>query len=160
MSRSGWIKAAVLKILFLNTHSTPPCTLEIDRAFYAPLGVKVHPPFSPAPGVYTGKWQKCRGSFENLINLKAKRELLAAIKDSDLIMSSGGGYIYSYGKYFPRLTFLQHWLHLRLSLAADKPVVFFPQSFGPFANRAVGRMCGSVLREKLSPDGQCAGADR
>ncbi len=178
-----------MKILILNTHSTLNAgdtgivlaqvrlfrrlfpgveisltsrTPRLDRAFYAPRGIKVHSPFTPAPGVFDGGWEKLRGSIGNLVDLAARRDLLAAIRESDLVISSGGGYFYSYGKRFPGPTFLQYYLHLQLARARSKPVIFFPQSFGPFANPPSARLCRSILaggnvrkvlvREKISRD--------
>ncbi|MDP8235284.1 MAG: polysaccharide pyruvyl transferase family protein [Candidatus Erginobacter occultus] len=162
-----------MKILLLNTHSTlnsgdtgivlaqvkllrgcwpgarislTSRTPDIDRPFYEPLGISVLDPIIPAPGVFLGAMRKCGGSLKNLINLQGKLNLLSAIRESNLVISSGGGYLYSYGRDFPGPTFLQHFLHLKLAQAYNKPVIFFPQSFGPFANRAAARMCGSILR--------------
>lgn len=163
-----------MKILLLNTHSTlnwgdtgivlaqihllrqffPKLNLaltsrtpRIDRAFYAPRGIKVYPPFTPAPGVFTGIGRRCCGSIKNLINLKAKWKLLEEIRDSDLIISSGGGYLYSYGRYLPGPTFLQHALHIKLAHFFNKPVILFPQSFGPFHNSLAALLLRSILQD-------------
>ncbi len=162
-----------LKIVLLNTHSTLNAgdagivlaqirllrdywpravisltsrTPEIDRPVYESLGGEVYPPLTPAPGVFIGVRKKFGNTLINLVNFKDKRDLLSAIRDSDLVVSSGGGYFYSYRRHFPGPTFLQHLLHLELARAYAKPVIFFPQSFGPFANPPASRMCRSILR--------------
>jgi colanic acid/amylovoran biosynthesis protein len=70
--------------------------------------------------------------------------LLRAIRSADFVVSCGGGPFYSNRRSLPGLTFRQNVLHIRLAQALGKPVLFFPQSFGPFgspaARRAVGRM--------------------
>lgn len=134
--RSRWPRAAVSL-----TSRTP----ELDRPFYAARGIEVHPPLTPAPGVFAGTGRKLCGSAANLAGLGAKRRLLAAFRESDLVVAGGGGYLYSYGRLSPGPTFLQHWLHLRLARIWDRPTILFPQSFGPFANPAAARLCASVL---------------
>ncbi|MFH1038809.1 MAG: polysaccharide pyruvyl transferase family protein [PVC group bacterium] len=163
-----------MKVLFLNTHSTlnlgdtgivlaqiqllkeifPEIKIALtsrtpkrDRAFYAPLGIKVYPPFIPAPGVFVGVWEKCLGCLKNLVDLRGKARLLREIKNSDLIISNGGGYFYSYRKIIPGPTFIQHAFHLKLAYLWNKPVIMFPQSFGPFSNSIASRLMKGILED-------------
>ncbi|HDL64387.1 MAG TPA: hypothetical protein ENH12_03255 [Proteobacteria bacterium] len=165
-----------MKILLLNTHSTlnlgdtgivlaqiqilekifpdlkislTSRTPRIDRAFYGPLGIKIYPPFIPAPGVFTGIRAKCMGCLKNLVNLPEKYRLLREIKDSDLIISNGGGYFYSYRKTIPGPTFIQYVLHIKLAIFLNKPVILFPQSFGPFSNSIAPGLLKRILQNKM-----------
>jgi colanic acid/amylovoran biosynthesis protein len=89
-----------------------------------------------------------------------KLRLIRAIRAADFVVSCGGGPFYSNRRSLPGLTFRQNVLHVRLAQALGKPVLFFPQSFGPFgspaARRTVGRMLGHprtaaiMVRESLS----------
>lgn len=63
---------------------------------------------------------------------------------ADLVMACGGGYFYS-NRSFPGFTFWQNVLHLRLAVLLKKKIVFFPQSFGPFASRWSRRPLESLL---------------
>ena len=123
-------------------------TPRIDRAFYGPLGIKIYPPLIPAPGVFTGIRAKCLGCLKNLVNLRAKARLLREIRDSDLIISNGGGYFYSYRKTIPGPTFIQYILHIKLALYLNKPVILFPQSFGPFSNSIAPGLLKRILQNK------------
>jgi colanic acid/amylovoran biosynthesis protein len=69
--------------------------------------------------------------------------LLSSIRACDFAVSTGGGPFFSNRRSFPGLTFFQNILHVRLAQALGKPVVFFPQSFGPLRSPAARR---SVLR--------------
>ena len=57
---------------------------------------------------------------------------LKAFKDADLVMSVGGGYLHSSRKGPLGLGFLNAAFHIWLAQRAGKPVLLFPQSFGPF----------------------------
>ena len=122
-------------------------TPRVDRNFYEARGVQVYPPLTPAPGVFIGPGKKIVGSLKNLVDLKAKSELLREFKESDLIIASGGGYLYSYGGFLPGPTFLQHALHIKIANILKKPVILFPQSFGPFLNSPASALLRSILQE-------------
>ena len=109
----------------------------MDREFYSPLGVRVFPAAIPAPSLYDGRWRKIGMSIENVINLRAKLRLGEEIRKSDLVISSGGGYFYSHKKHLPGLTFRQNVAHIRLAGWFKKPLLFFPQSFGPLSPAAM-----------------------
>ena len=164
-----------MKILLLNTHSTknlgdtgivlaqiqllkeifPEIKIALtsrtpkrDRVFYLPWGIKVYPPFLPAPGVFNGVGAKVLGCCKNLVSFRGKFRLLREIKNSDLIISNGGGYFYSYRKAIPGPTFIQYALHIKLALFLNKPVIMFPQSFGPFSNSISTRLLKRILQDK------------
>ncbi len=121
-------------------------TPELDREFYAPLGVAVRPAVIPAPSLYDGWRPKLAAGLKNLLNLRAKKGLWDDIRRSDLIISSGGGYFYSNKRHLPGLTFRQSVAHIRLARRLKKPVVFFPQSFGPVSSASALR----ALKRSLS----------
>jgi colanic acid/amylovoran biosynthesis protein len=69
-----------------------------------------------------------------------------ALRRCDLAISSGGGYFYSHRRLLPGPTFYQNILHVRAALAMGKPVVFFPQSFGPCLSAAAAGSLSRILR--------------
>ncbi|HHT9119114.1 MAG TPA: polysaccharide pyruvyl transferase family protein [Candidatus Hypogeohydataceae bacterium YC41] len=107
-------------------------TPEIDRSFYEPLGIRVLEPFLPAPSNFPDR--KVRGFIKNLLNLRAKVEVFRTLLESTLVFLSGGGYFYSYRRSFPGPTFFQDLVSPILAATLRKPIVFFPQSIGPFRN--------------------------
>jgi len=137
-------------------------TAGLDRRFYGPLGVSVLEPFLPAPSVWRGFGRKIVRSAAGLLNPGPKMRLLESIRNSNFVVSTGGGPFYSNRRTAPGLTFYQNILNVRLAQALGKPVVFFPQSFGPFlsspARRAVLRLLGHrwtvriFVRESSSGD--------
>jgi colanic acid/amylovoran biosynthesis protein len=80
------------------------------------------------------------------LSVSGKAALVRAIKASQAVISSGGGFFWSDRRLVPGPMFLQSLLHLRLAAAFHKPVVFFPQSFGPLASRAARSLLGRALR--------------
>jgi colanic acid/amylovoran biosynthesis protein len=109
-------------------------TPELDREFYGPLGVNVLTAIIPAPSIYDGWRQKLGMSLKNFASLGAKKCLREEIRRSDLVLSSGGGYFYSNRKHFPGLTYRQNVAHVGLAQRLKKPLIFFPQSFGPVSS--------------------------
>jgi colanic acid/amylovoran biosynthesis protein len=118
-------------------------TPDLDRGFLGPLGVLVHPPFLPAPSLWRGLAPKLIGSLRHLARISDKVRLIREIRSSDFVISCGGGPFYSNRRLRPGLTFAQNVFHVRLAQAMGKPVLFFPQSFGPFRSKAA---CRTVLR--------------
>lgn len=106
-------------------------TPELDAKVYAPEGVRVIPPILPAPSVFDGIGRKFADTARNLADLSGKRDFLRAAREADLVIASGGGYFWSNRRLVPGLMFLQNILHLRLVERMKKPLVLFPQSFGP-----------------------------
>jgi len=121
-------------------------TPELDRELYAPLGVTVRPAVIPAPSLYDGWRPKLAAGLKNLLSLGAKRRLRDDIRRSDLVISSGGGYFYSNKRHLPGLTFRQNVAHIRLARRLKKPLVYFPQSFGPVSSASAWR----ALKRSLS----------
>ncbi len=123
-------------------------TPEIDRAFYHPMGIEVFSPVLPAPSVFSFGGRKLRRSFMELFDVQAKRAMLSRMKRSDLVISNGGGYFWSNRRLLPGPMFFQNYLNVRLASALGKPILFFPQSFGPFDNVVGPRMLKTVLAKK------------
>ena len=70
--------------------------------------------------------------FGRSLNLPIEPELNSKIKyftDADLVVSTAGGYLYSYGKGRALLTLFYT---MALAILAGKPLYLFPQSYGPF----------------------------
>jgi colanic acid/amylovoran biosynthesis protein len=106
-------------------------TPKLDRTVYSSEGVRVLPPILPAPSLYRGAIQKAWGPLRDLAALGAKRESLKAVDEADLVIASGGGYFWSNRRWMPGLMLLQNILPIRLAGRKGKPIIFFPQSFGP-----------------------------
>jgi len=121
-------------------------TPELDRKLYNPLGIKVLPPLIPAPSIFSGCLHQFQESIRNILDWGSKSELVRAIKNSDLVIASGGGYFWSNRKYLPGPMFLQNFFPVALTGKMHKPLIFFPQSFGPLFNTAAG----NLLRRALS----------
>jgi colanic acid/amylovoran biosynthesis protein len=121
-------------------------TPAIDRSFYSPMGVEVLPPLTPALSLYRNLslQGKLVQSARALAGWGDKKHLLQALRRSDLVLSCGGGYLYSYRSILPGTTFWQNVIQVRLATLLNKPLVFLPQSFGPFgsslARRGVKRL--------------------
>lgn len=137
-------------------------TPEIDQTVYQPRGIDVIPAILPAPSVFYTAGQKVQQSLKNLLDLGSKSRLKRAILDSDFVISSGGGYFYTSRRIGPGPMFLQNLAHVKLAYRLKKPVVFFPQSFGPILNSLSLRMLSKLLnsekalriyaREEISQD--------
>ena len=126
------LRALLPNVEIALTSRTP----DIDRRLYARLDVEVFPPLLAAPGTFKGHMKKAMLTIKGLLDVKGKARLLSALARSDLVISSGGGYLYSLRRWIPGPTFLEHLLHIRVAALLDRPVLLFPQSFGPFLNGA------------------------
>jgi colanic acid/amylovoran biosynthesis protein len=134
----------------------------LDRAFYEPLGVQVLPALVPALSVYRGARDKLSGGLRDALAWRGKARLLKEMGQSDVVLACGGGYFYSYRRFLPGTTFWQNVVHVRLAQCLKKPLLFFPQSFGPLASplaRVGLRSClagegviGVLARETISHD--------
>ena len=123
-------------------------TPERDAEFYRPLGVKVLPPLLPAPSIFSGAGQKIRQAARELWAVGAKRRLIEEIRTSDLVVSCGGGYFWSERRAFPGPMYFQNLAHVWAAQRLKKPIVFFPQSFGPLRSRAASRLLKRALEDK------------
>ncbi len=129
------------EVEFVITSRTPG----VDREFYRQLHAEVAPPLLPAPSLFPSLGEKVSGSVGNLLALHAKRRLVHALKRADLVLSSGGGYFFSNRRVLPGPMFWQAYAHVRLAQRLGTPVLFAPQSFGPFANRMARRALWRLL---------------
>ncbi len=120
-------------------------TPDLDRAFYGRLGVTVLEPLLPALSLWRGFGSKLAGCVRRAADVAGKSRLIREIRSSAFVVSCGGGPFYSNRRRFPGPTFAQNVLHVRLAQALGKPVVFFPQSFGPFASPAAERTVARLL---------------
>jgi colanic acid/amylovoran biosynthesis protein len=123
-------------------------TPALDARFFEPLGVSVHPALLPAPSLWHGPGRKIAGSLRHALRIGAAVRLVRAIRGSDFVVSCGGGPFYSNRRRRPGLTFAQNVLHVRLAQAFGKPVLFFPQSFGPFGSPAARRTVARLLAHR------------
>lgn len=114
-------------------------TPALDRAFYDPLGVEVLPPLTPALSSYRGAGLKLSEGVRAFTATGSRRRLIRAVRHSDLVLSCGGGYFYSYRSLLPGTTFWQNVVHAYLAAVLHKPLIFLPQSFGPFASALAWR---------------------
>jgi len=116
-----------------------------DRGFYGRLGVRVLPPLFATPSVFGSPWRKFTGCARDLLSVATKRRLLAELRRADLVISSGGGYFFSARRHVPGPMFAQAWLHCAVAQRLGKPLLFAPQSFGPFTNRRAARALAGLL---------------
>ncbi len=86
--------------------------------------------------------------------------LWEAVREADYVFLAGGAYFYSYRRGIPGLTYLAHITPVLAALKHHKPVVFLPQSYGPFGSwvsKALFKICleGArkvFFRENISGD--------
>lgn len=120
----------------------------LDEKFFGPLDVEVFPPLIAAPSLYPGFRTKVRSTFQTTFNWPGQKRLIDRIRASDLVIGSGGGYFFSHRRRFPGPMFFQNYLPLRIAAAFRKPVVLFPQSFGPLMSSAAGRLLKNLLNNR------------
>lgn len=168
------MKANKLRILIVNVHSqansgdwaillgqirlvrklSPDAEISItsrtprkDRPRLAEMGIGVYAPVFNAAGFQPGNrinWLK--SLFSVILPWQALR-FVFQLKNSNLVLACGGGYFYS-NRSFPGLIFWQNYLHLALAVAFKKPIVFFPQSFGPLASGLSRRLLAGLVESK------------
>lgn len=120
-------------------------TPELDGPHFAPRGVTVHRAVLPAPSLVRGAAAKLAACARDAGRIGGKSRLIREILGSDLVIAGGGGIFFSNRRHAPGLTFAQNILHVRLAQALGKTIVFFPQSFGPFASRPAARATARML---------------
>jgi len=108
----------------------------------------VFPPLIAAPSLYSGFRDKVGRSLRTTLDWPGQKRLIDRIRSSDFVIGSGGGYFYSHRRRFPGPMFFQNYLPLRIAAAFQKPVVLFPQSFGPLLSPAAGRLLKSLLANR------------
>lgn len=118
------------------------------RNFTVHWGLKSSPPLLPAPSVFRGPGEKVRRTARELWAIGAKRRLIEEMRSSDLVISCGGGYFWSDRRAFPGPMYLQNLVHIWAAGWLKKPVVFFPQSFGPIENRSARRLLKRTLEHE------------
>lgn len=123
-------------------------TPDADRAFYDRLGVQVLPPLLPTPSVFATRRERFVGCVRGVASVRDKRRLIGTVREAELVISSGGGYFFSARRGFPGPMFWQAFAHVRLAQHIGKPVVFAPQSVGPFANRLAARAMKRLLSHR------------
>jgi colanic acid/amylovoran biosynthesis protein len=120
----------------------------IDREFLEPLGGRLLPPLVPAPSVFDGAPAKAIRTVKECVAVRSKAALIKEMKRCDLVIGSGGGYFWSNRRRLPGPMFLQNYLHLLIPCLLRKPVILFPQSFGPFFNTTVARFIRELLNRE------------
>jgi colanic acid/amylovoran biosynthesis protein len=138
---SGDAGIVLAQIRYLKDHlpgteiSLTSRTPNTDKKLLDLEGIKTFPSMIPVPSVYQGLWEKIEKSLLNILDFSSKWQVYREIKNCDLALCSGGGYFYSNRRVFPGPMFLQNFLHAKMALVMNKPLVFLPQSFGPIYNR-------------------------
>lgn len=141
LSQLDWFDASFEK----NQHILVSRTPRLDRSLYRDRVNDILIPFLPAPSIFQGNMERWMKSITHMFGYQDKFKLMRALKHCDLVISSGGGYFWTHRKYFPGPMFFQNYLSVKLAEMAGKPVIFFPQSFGPLHNRTAQKMLASLL---------------
>jgi polysaccharide pyruvyl transferase WcaK-like protein len=123
-------------------------TPNLDRKVYASEKISVFAPLFKAPGAHSGNWAKITNSARGLAGFGLGKELRQAVREADLVVASGGGYFWSHGHGIPGPTFGQNIMHLRVASRMGKPIVVFPQSFGPLFG-AIPRRISRLIEKRL-----------
>lgn len=122
---------------------------EGNAAFYGGLGVNsVSPPWDisykirPARKIISGVYSLLLSIF------KSNSRPFSAYRDADLILSVGGGYLYSSVKGPLGIGFLNVLFNLWLAKRFSKKIICFPQSIGPFSN-ALDEILAKFILKKM-----------
>lgn len=146
LAQAHYLNARFPGIRLAVTSRTP----EMDRVVFQPQGIEVIPPLFPAPSVFSNWGEKFHRSLQNLLDFRSKSCLKRELLDSDIVISSGGGYFYTSRRIGPGPMFLQNLAHVKLAYRMKKPVVFFPQSFGPILNSPSRHLLSKLLTHDLA----------
>jgi colanic acid/amylovoran biosynthesis protein len=125
-------------------------TPHLDRRFYSDWDLEVLPPLIPAPSVFESRGEKIKEVCMFFLGRPAQRRLSEALREADFVISSGGGCFYSHRKMMPGPMLLQNLAHVRLAQQLGKPVLFFPQSFGPVFSSLGRRWLRGILSHELT----------
>ncbi len=128
-----------------NEHILVSRTPEIDAPFYDGRVKKMIRAMPPAPSLYSNAAHQWRRILAAVLDCRENMDFLSALKNCDVVISSGGGYFWTHRKYIPGPMFFQNFLPVKLAELMRKPVIFFPQSFGPLYAAAAGKMLAHLL---------------
>ncbi len=120
----------------------------LDSQVYKNYDLKFLPPIIPTPLIIKSGTNKIKENLINFFSVRSRTKLLSSIKSCDIVISCGGANFFSNRKYFPGPMFFQNYLHVLLTVLFRKPLFFFPQSFGPFKNKASAFLIRSLLNSK------------
>lgn len=103
-----------------------------EKAAYEKLGCKAVPSYPNVECLGTDQvWKKIANIPRALLQPGPVAE---AVRQSDAVFLIGGAYFYSYRTSLPGLTYLAHFSAIAWARFYKKPVIFLPQSYGPFAS--------------------------
>lgn len=139
-----WLRQAVPGVQITLTSRTA----KADRTLYEPLGLQVIPALYDVPSLFSGGPAGWTKSLASLVRIRAKTDLIRETSRADLVIGSGGGYFYSNRPSGPGPMFLQNLFHLKLACLLKKPVVLFPQSFGPTFDDRSSRLLANLVTDK------------
>lgn len=74
------------------------------------------------------------------------RPLRDAVRQSDAVFLVGGGYFYSYRRFMPGLSYASNVSAAHWGYKFGKPVIFLPQSYGPFYSKAAAGLFDYAVR--------------
>ncbi|MBN1939890.1 MAG: polysaccharide pyruvyl transferase family protein, partial [Candidatus Aminicenantes bacterium] len=143
LAQTRWLQRAIPGLRLALTSRTAA----LDRALYEPLGIRVIPALYDVPSIFSGGPEKWAKSLASLARIRAKTDLVREIGRADLVIGSGGGYFYSSRPSGPGPMFLQNLLHLKLACWMKKPVILFPQSFGPTFDPRSAQLLGNLVSD-------------
>lgn len=119
-----------------------------DREIYKNYNLTFLPPLIPTPLIFKSGTQRIKENLTNLFSIWSRFRLISEIRKCDFVIVCGGANFFSNRKIFPGPMFFQHYLHIVLSTLFKKPIFFFPQSFGPFRNKASAFFTKILLNTK------------
>ncbi|WP_110927019.1 polysaccharide pyruvyl transferase family protein [Bacillus massiliglaciei] len=94
----------------------------------------------------------------NVVPSNRNPEIFEAYTNADLIISCGGGFLYSHPKYHIEASLIMHLAQIYFAKKLGKKVLIYSQSIGPFRSKLSKKIANNVLkkvdvitiREKLS----------
>lgn len=145
----------------------PECRLTVssfdpvrdERAYRRWGNISTLPPLLPIPPKDAHVIRRCLILLADVLAMPfCSSALITDLRKADLVVSCGGGFLYSYSRVIPEVTFLIHAATLYLAGWLNRRLVIAPQSIGPFrsplarfiAIRAVRRAKEVIIREPES----------